>query len=132
MDTVLLEVQVAHREVSTAYPDMKAKYKSATAADEELQVLVDRRGLDGEGGEILYLEKLLDAQQRRSLAREEFLKALVVYNAALTNLDRSTGTLLQAEDIGVERTVDENDLPILRLTRNAAAKNAIANYRALK
>ncbi|MEM9016475.1 MAG: TolC family protein [Verrucomicrobiota bacterium] len=132
MDTVLLEVQVAHREVTTAYPDMKAKYKAAKAAEEELQVLNNRRGLDAEEGEALYLEKLLDAQERRAMAREDFLKSLVVYNASITNLDRATGTLLQAEDVGVERTVDENDLPILRLHKNEAAKNAIASYAALK
>lgn len=128
MDTVLLEVQVAHREVSTAYPDMKAKYKAARAAQEELAVLNKRRGVDGEDGESLYLEKLLDAQERRSIAREDFLRSLVVYNSAITNLDRATGTLLQAEDVGVYRDVDENDLPIIRLTKDDAAKNAIAGY----
>ncbi|MDF1825946.1 MAG: TolC family protein [Verrucomicrobiales bacterium] len=128
MDTVLLEVQVAHREVSTAYPDMKAKYKAAKAAEEELAVLNNRRGLDVQEGEALYLEKLLDAQERRSLARESFLKSLVVYNSAITNLDRASGTLLQAEDVGVHRDVDEDELPILRLTKDEAAKNAIASY----
>ena len=128
MDTVLLEVQVAHREVTTAYPDMKAKYKSAEAAAADLAVLKSRRGVDGENGESLYLEKLLDAQERRTLAREEFLKSLVVYNASITNLDRATGTLLQAEEVGVERTVDEDNLPILRLTKGQAAKSAIAAY----
>jgi len=128
MDTVLLEVQVAHREVSTAYPDMKAKYKAASAADEELQVLNNRRGVDGEDGESLYLEKLLDAQERRARAREDFLKSLVVYNSAITNLDRATGTLLQAEDVGVHRDVDEDELPIIRLTKDESAKNAIASY----
>lgn len=128
MDTVLLEVQVAHREVSTAYPDMKAKYKAAKAAGEELAVLNNRRGLDAEEGEALYLEKLLDAQERRSIARESFLKSLVVYNSAITNLDRASGTLLQAEDVGVHRDVDADELPILRLTKDEAAKNAIASY----
>jgi outer membrane protein TolC len=128
MDTVLLEVQVAHREVTTAFPDMKAKYKSAEAAAADLAVLKSRRGVDGENGVSLYLEKLLDAQERRTLAREEFLKSLVVYNASITNLDRATGTLLQAEEVGVERTVDEDNLPILRLTKGEAAKSAIAAY----
>ncbi|MEM7603371.1 MAG: hypothetical protein AAF357_18410, partial [Verrucomicrobiota bacterium] len=64
----------------------------------------------------------------RANAREDFLKSLVVYNSAITNLDRATGTLLQAEDVGVYRDVDENELPIIRLTKDDAAKNAIASY----
>lgn len=132
MDTVLLEVQVAHREVTTAYPDMKAKYTAAVATAEDLAVLQRRQGVDGQEGEALYIEKLLDAQERRARSREDFLQALVVYNAALTNLDRSTGTLLQTEHVDIERTVDENYLPILKLTKDMAAKNAIKTYASIK
>ncbi len=132
MDTILLEVQVAHREVTTAYPDMKAKQDAAIAADAELDVLKERRGIEGETGQSLYLEKVLDAQERRARSRQDFIEALVVYNAALTNLDRAKGTLLQEEEVGVERTTDSDDLPLLRLVKQEAgdfAKHCYENQK---
>lgn len=135
MDTVLLEVQIAHREVVTAWPDAKAKWEAAKAADDELSVLRSRRGVDADAGETstsLYLEKLLDAQERNAFAREEFLRAIVVYNAALTNLDRAKGTLLQHEDVTIERTKDGDELPIIRLAKEDATRQAEASYRLQK
>jgi len=133
MDTVLLEVQIAHREVTTAWPEAKAKSAAAQAADQELAMLRDRREIEtAESGTSLYLEKLLDAQDRRALSRDEFLRSLVVYNAALTNLERSKGTLLQQEGIGVERTEDDQHLPLIRLTKREAsdyAKNLYEKYK---
>ena len=133
MDTVLLEVQIAHREVTTAWPEAKAKSEAARAADQELEMLRDRREIEtAESGTSLYLEKLLDAQDRRALARDEFLRSLVIYNAALTNLERSKGTLLQQEGIGVERTEDDQHLPLIQLTKKEAsdyAKNLYEKYK---
>ncbi|MCC6881648.1 MAG: TolC family protein [Verrucomicrobiales bacterium] len=131
MDTVLLEVQIAHREVMTAWPDAKAKWEASKAADQELEVLKSRRGVDADAGETstsLYLEKLLDSQERGAYAREEFLRSLVVYNSALTNLDRAKGTLLQQEEVGIDRTKDDQNLPIIRLAKEAAAQKAEASY----
>jgi len=133
MDTVLLEVQIAHREVVTAWPDAKAKWEAADAAEQELSSLRDRREIEtAESGTSFYLEKVLDAQDRRAQTREDFLRALVIYNASLTNLERAKGTLLQAEDIGVVRTEDDAHLPLIRLVKNEAAshaKNVYANYK---
>ncbi len=42
MDQVLLDVQIAHREVVTAWPDARAKWEAAVAAEQELSVLRDR------------------------------------------------------------------------------------------
>lgn len=133
MDTVLLEVQIAHREVTTAWPESKAKSEAARAADQELAMLRDRREIEtAESGTSLYLEKLLDAQDRRALARDEFLRSLVIYNAALTNLERAKGTLLQQEDISVERIEDDQHLPLIQLTKREAsdyAKNLYEKYK---
>lgn len=129
MDTVLLEVQIAHREVVTAWPDAKAKWEAAQAAEQELKMLNDRREVEtAESGTSLYLEKVLDAQERRALAREEFLMALVVYNSALTNLERAKGTLLQQEGIGVERVKDAENLPLVQLVKQEAAEQAAKAY----
>jgi len=133
MDTVLLEVQIAHREVVTAWPEAKAKWEAADAAEKELASLRDRREVEtAESGTSFYLEKVLDAQDRRAQTREEFLRALVIYNASLTNLERAKGTLLQAEDIGVVRTEDDAHLPLIQLVKKEAAshaKNVYANYK---
>ncbi|MCB1229331.1 MAG: TolC family protein [Verrucomicrobiae bacterium] len=129
METVLLEVQIAHREVTTAWPDTKAKWEAAVAAEQELSMLEDRREVESaESGTSLYLEKLLDAQERRALARDEFLRALVVYNSALTNLDRAKGTLLQEEGIGVRRVEDEQELPLVQLVKQEVADQTVRNY----
>ncbi len=129
METVLLEVQIAHREVTTAWPDARAKWEAANAADQELKMLRDRRDVESaESGTSLYLEKLLDAQERRAFAREEFLQALVVYNSALTNLDRAKGTLLQEEGIGVRRIEDEQSLPLVQLVKQEVSDRAVRNY----
>lgn len=133
MDEILLDVQIAHREVVTAWPDARAKWEAAMAADQELSVLRDRRNVETEeSGTSLYLEKILDAQQRRAFAREDFLLALATYNTALTNLERAKGTLLQSEDITVQRTEDDDRLPIIELIKNEAAGNAKAVYESYK
>jgi len=127
METVLLEVEIAHREVKTAWPDVKGKWEAAVAAEEELEVLRRRRGVDADAGDMetsQYLELLLDAQERRTRARADFLEAVVIYNAALANLDRAKGTLLQHEQVGVERTEDEEELPLIELTKEAVVKSA--------
>lgn len=133
MDTVLLEVQIAHREVVTAWPEAKAKWEAADAAEKELASLRDRREVEtAESGTSLYLERLLDAQDRRAQTRDDFLRAIVIYNAALTNLERARGTLLQAENIGVVRTEDDDHLPLIQLVKNEAAahaKKVYANYK---
>ncbi len=129
MDEVLLDVQIAHREVVTAWPDTRAKWEAAMAADQELSVLSDRREIEtAESGTSLYLEKLLDVQQRRAFAREDFLAALATYNAALTNLERAKGTLLQQEEIGVRRTEDDRHLPLIELVKDEATAQAKAVY----
>lgn len=133
LDNVLLEVQIAHREVTTAWPDTKAKWEAAKAADQELGMLRERRDVESaESGTSLYLEKLLDAQERRALAREEYLTALVVYNSALTNLERAKGTLLQEEAIGVKRGEDAAGLPLVELVKKEAAEHAVKAYESYK
>ena len=129
LDEVLLDVQIAHREVVTAWPDARAKWEAAMAADQELSVLRDRRDVEtAESGASVYLENLLDAQQRRAFAREDFLTALATYNAALTNLERAKGTLLQQENISARRVEDDQHLPLIKLVKDEAALQAKAVY----
>ncbi|MDF1816523.1 MAG: TolC family protein [Verrucomicrobiales bacterium] len=128
METVQLEVRVAYREVTTAFPDMVAKHKAALAAEKDLEVMKRRRSVDGDGGANLasvYLENLIEAQGRLLTAREEFLKSLIVYNVALTNFERAKGTLIRSEGFDFEKGVDDCGLPELRLAK-AGSKGLIA------
>lgn len=102
METVLLEVKVSMREVHTAYRDLSAKYDSMLAAREDLEHLQKRREamfLGGDTTAISYIEYVIDAQQRRATAEENFLRAVATYNVALTTLERSKGNLLAYETI---------------------------------
>lgn len=111
METVLLDVQIAAREVDIAYRDMIAKHESVQAATEELDSLLSRRDamfLGAEGTAVTYLNQLLDAQDRRNLNQERLLQSVSAYNLALTTLARAQGTLLQVEDIEIERFEDKD------------------------
>jgi outer membrane protein TolC len=102
METVLLEVKVSMREVHTSYRDLSAKYDSMLAAREDLEHLQKRREamfLGGDTTAISYIEYVIDAQQRRATAEENFLRAVATYNVALTTLERSKGNLLAYETI---------------------------------
>lgn len=107
METVLLEVKVSTREVHTAYRDMSAKHESMIAAREDLAHLQKRREamfLGGDTTAINYIEYVIDAQQRRAVAEENFLRAVATYNVALVTLERAKGNLLTYETITPEKS----------------------------
>ena len=81
--------------------------------------LFDAPGLD-EMPDPVDLSQLLQSQQT------------VTYNAALTNLERAKGTLLQQEDIAVKRTEDDKHLPLIELVKDEAARDAKAVYDSYK
>lgn len=139
IETVLLEVQVALRELVTSQRDLRAKYAAAEAASADLKSMNERKGLEMGLGNTAsdpagaapttapstenagdYLERLLDSQDRNSLAREDFLRSLVVYNVAIINLERAKGSLLQYEDVSISRKGDEANpkLPIFKLSKD--------------
>ncbi|MEM7255481.1 MAG: TolC family protein [Pseudomonadota bacterium] len=117
IETILLEVQVAVREINTAHREAESEYASLLAATSELETLADRRSLSGRrngwGG--TRLDDEVTAQRRLAEAEQEFVTSLVVYNVALENINRATGTLLQSKDIHREEGVDEEGLPLIRL-----------------
>ncbi|MEM9409519.1 MAG: TolC family protein, partial [Planctomycetota bacterium] len=101
VETLLLEVKTAVREVDTAFREMVAKYQSMVAADLQLNSIQERwKALPGEGkSAALYLEDLLDAQQKLTTIENEYLTANATYNLALMNLKKAQGTLLLDENI---------------------------------
>jgi outer membrane protein TolC len=128
IDSVLLEVKVSAREVATAYRETQAKYEAVRAFSEDLDTLEARRkvqDLKGESEVSNYLDTLLDAQDRRSVAEEEFIRSAADYQIAIVNLERSKGNLLAYSDVVVVRGKDEHNLPQLRLEKGVHDEKAI-------
>ena len=115
LDSVLLEVQVAVREVNAAHREIDARADAARAALADLTSKTERRRLGTDPALMgsLGLDALLDAQLRYALADSEFLDSVVNYNIALVNLDRAMGVLLQTRNIEFEKVENATNLPQL-------------------
>ncbi|WP_206026080.1 hypothetical protein [Roseimicrobium sp. ORNL1] len=121
IDTVLLEVSISTREVGTSYRETHAKYEAVQAFTEDLATLEARRAvqdLRDEGQVASYLDTMLDAQDRRSRAEEEFIRSAANYQIAIVNLQRAKGQLLNYSEISVVRSRDDaTNLPQLNLVK---------------
>ena len=95
------EVEIAAREVMTTYREMVSKYHSMAAYDAEVQLLTERwRLLPGDQQVAgVVLNDLLNAQERLADASFGFVTALADYNVALIDFKRTTGTLLQYQEV---------------------------------
>ncbi len=129
VETLMLEVKVAIREVETGYQDMLAKYQSMRAAGEEVDYIEGRwRRLGGEERSVnLYLEDLLRAQERLAATEFAFLEAETTYGLSLINLKRADGTLLEAEHVEVGRGC-ENCLPTTILDKTDTTPTSIQYF----
>jgi outer membrane protein len=119
LETVLLEVKFAVRDVKTSYREMQSRYQTVLAAQEDLRVLQERWEVETGGGRpgSAYLELLLTSQERLASAEEGLLRSSVAYNVALVNLERAQGTLLQYEEIEAQRVEPEEGVPYQELRR---------------
>jgi outer membrane protein TolC len=121
IDSVLLEVSISAREVGTAYRETQAKYEAVRAYTEDLATLEARRGVQDLRDESMvasFLDTVLDAQDRRTRAEEEFIRAAANYQIAIVNLQRAKGQLLTYSDITVVRSRDSaTNLPQLNLVK---------------
>ena len=109
---------------------MQAKYKSVQAFEEDLKNIESRRQLlaSSSNNEMAmndYLDKVLDAQDRKARSEEEFIDSAAEYQIAIVNLERSKGKLLSYSDIGVYRTRDMHGLPLLYLQKNQHSSKEI-------
>jgi outer membrane protein TolC len=97
IETLMLEVEVAVREVRTSYDDLQTKYVKMTANQAEVDAIGDRwKVFAGDNpSATLFLDSLLDAQIRLATSENELAQALATYNLSLISLSRATGTLLQ-------------------------------------
>ena len=116
------------REAATADRETQAKYSAVKAFTADVEFIEARRtlqtaspapGADETARTSAFLDTLLDAQDRRSNAAEEFIRAAANYQSALVNLERAKGQLLAYSDVTVVRSKDEKGLPQLHLEKGA-------------
>lgn len=102
------EVDIAVRELTTSYQEIKARQRALRAAEAEAETIEVRwqRMVDGSGQSGLNLESLLRAQERVTQAEREYVTSVLTYNLAMINLRRANGTLLIAENVSIARTCD--------------------------
>ena len=98
IEGIILEVDVAVRNLQTAYYQVKPSLEAVQAAEENLAAIVARRTrLSPE-----YLEVRLNAQETLANARRGLLNALVKYNIAVVQLERAKDTLLQYDNVKLQ------------------------------
>lgn len=142
VDTVMLEVKISAREVATSYREALAKYAAVTAYTEDIATLEARRNVQPFADPAVaalmspeatknaqasqttdYIDRMLDAQDRRAAAEEDFIQAAANYQVALVNMQRAKGKLLRYESIEVLRDRDEKGLPLLYLDKAGSHKD---------
>lgn len=94
----LTDVEIANREVATAYSEMLSRFQSMRAAENETAYLQDRFDVlpASEDSAILLLEDLLDSYERVADEESSFVQALVDHAVALIILKKELGILLQS------------------------------------
>lgn len=114
-DTVLLESQVAVREVRSAYEEMRAREAELSAVNTEIGALQARADEGLESGSA-FLATLISGLEDRTQAEERLMESAVTYNLALYALERAAGTMLTVRGIEAKR-VASGDLDYIRVTK---------------
>lgn len=98
VETSLTEVEIANREVDTAWRDLLGRYQAMVAAQNEVSYLRDRFQVlpMAEDSSILLLQDLLDGYERLADEESYFVKAQTAYALSLIQLRRATGTLMRS------------------------------------
>jgi len=119
------EVDIAVRELNTAYQEIQAKNRALKASEAETKTIEARwaRMADGSGQSSLNLESLLRAQERVTEAERDYTESLLTYNLGLINLKKATGTLLQTENVSIAKTFTPQEGPSLYLDKGPSTRN---------
>ena len=106
---VVLDVRIASQRLALASAQRSATDDAAQQANQELNALQVRADLllDGDNVGPLYLNDLLQTQERLATAELSFLTALTDYALALFELQRANGSLLCASDRYVGRVIGD-------------------------
>ncbi len=107
VEKALTDVEVAHREVATAWSEVLSRYQAMTAAQNEASYLQDRFDVlpMAEDSATLLLEDLLDAFERVADEEAAFVQAQVGHAVAIIRLRKEVGTLLRSRE--APPTLDE-------------------------
>ena len=108
LEAIQTEIDIAVRELNTAYMEIGAKSRALAAAEAEADTIEQRwlRLVDGNGSGGLNLESLLRAQERVTENERDYVTSVLTYNLAMVSLKRANGTLLQSENVNVDRTCE--------------------------
>ena len=96
----LTDVEIANREVATAYSEMQSRFQAMSAAENETAYLRDRFEVLPmvEDSATLLLEDLLDSFERLADEEAGFVQALVDHAVALVKLKKELGVLLRSRN----------------------------------
>lgn len=108
MEDVILETNLAVRQVSTAYDAITPSFLSAEAREREVDSIVAR----AERRDFVVLNQELGARQSLADARRTLLAAMVAYNIALIDLERAKGTLLDYHNVVIPAVDVETVAPV--------------------
>ena len=114
-DTVLLEAQIAVREVRSAYQEMKAREAELAAVNTEIGALQARADEGLEGGSA-FLATLISGLEDRTQAEERLMESAVTYNIALYALERAAGTMLTVRGVEAIR-IASDDLDYIKIIK---------------
>lgn len=96
-EQVILDVNLAVRQLSTAYDQIGPAFEAAEAREREVDSIVAR----AERKDINTLNSELGARQSLANARRGMVAAIVAYNVAIIDLERAKGTLLDYYNVVV-------------------------------
>jgi outer membrane protein TolC len=98
IENVILEVDVAVRNLQTAYYQVPPSTEAVQAAQKNVEAIIARMTkLSPE-----YLDVQLNAQSTMADARQALLSALVNYNIAIVQLERAKDTILNYDNISIQ------------------------------
>jgi outer membrane protein TolC len=122
VETVMLELEVSANEYGVAHREMLRRADAVKFAMEDQRVIRERwaaglsTGQSGTDG-VVYLDQLLNAQERVSRAEQEFSEAQATFQVANANLARARGLLLPNLGLKVAKVENERGLPVFKLVK---------------
>ena len=102
LEDTILDVNLATRAVSTAFDQIAPSLESAESREREVASIVTR----AERKDLNTLNSELGARQSLANARRAMLNAMVEYNIAIVDLERSKGTLLNYHNVVIPTETD--------------------------
>ncbi|ADE55598.1 TolC family protein [Coraliomargarita akajimensis] len=105
VESVFLEVRIAHREMQTAWSDFSTKWNALQAARVDLEQLEAREDIDTSSSRPTssFLDEWLRTLTRVEFAESEFIRAAALYQVSWVNYRRVQGSLLTHELIDFEK-----------------------------